>query len=451
MRNLLSLFFLFIWFNQFHSQKLLFSERTFWYGTNHNKWSFSPQIFNKSKSVGASLSITYYRDDYYQDPSVNWIFEYTDDGYCYISNENSKLYLQPEKSAPTSDARIIQSTAIKTDIQKWFLVPANETGYYIVPKTNEKLSITYAGGSLLLKEFQKENQIFYFDFYNECFAENTFILDENNSEIPIKAVIPGMKIQSYNPTDKKMEIQEVKELVIHTDKPTPLTKIVFTNSNLLYANNSSDLNLVELEVTQNHPVLTNNGIKKISDITTSDKLVYFNSMNRKFEECEILSIVRNNRVVNEVYNIHLNSDNLYLVHGIPASSKCPFVYLKTENEYQFVDEILRNHVSKKLDKIDSIEISKDVLVNHKIEIKIEEKKDEISFLDHVYLKIGEKIIYPDVNSNMESLLLEDNKYLQLEKGNSIVLTFNVPNIIEENSKIHLFAKGYYELLPDSTR
>jgi intein/homing endonuclease len=156
-------------------------------------------------------------------------------------------------------------------------------------------------------------------------------LDENNSEIPIKAVMPGMKIQSYNPTDKKMEIQEVKKLLVHKDKPTILTKIVFTNSNLIYANTSNELNLIELEATQNHPILTNNGIKKILDITLVDKLVYFNSTTKKFEECEILSIVRNNRVVNEVYNIQLNSNNLYLVHGVPASSKCPFVFVKTEN------------------------------------------------------------------------------------------------------------------------
>jgi hypothetical protein len=438
-------------FSQFYSQSLTYSERTFWYGINHKQWLFCPQIFNGSKTIGASLSISDYKEDYYEDATVNWKFEYYNDGYCYISNENSKLYLQPEKAAPIADSKIIQAAATKTDLQKWFLVQANdEGGYYIVPKTNEKLAITYAGGSILLKEFQKENQIFYFDFYNECFAGNTLILDENNNEIQIKDIIPGMKIQSYNSTTQTMQVEEVKKLLVHSTKPYSLTKIVFTKSNLVYANNSKELlHLFEIEGTQNHPILTTKGIKKIHDISNSDKLLIINSTTNQLEECEILSIVKDNRIVNDVYNIKLNSGNYYLVNGIPASSKCPFVSVIIDEDFQLVDEVLKNQVSQKLDKFDSIEIPKDGIHNNQIELKIEELKDEISFIDQVYLKINDKIIFPDKCRDLEKINKEDSNYLQLSKGNSIILTFDVPLKKEELQQIHFYAKGYYELLPES--
>ena len=99
--------------------------------------------------------------------------------------------------------------------------------------------------------------------------------------------------------------------------------------------------------------------------------------------------------------------------------------------------------------MDSIKIPKNGIHNNQIELKIEELKDEISFIDQVYLKINDKIIFPDKCRDLEKINKEDSNYLQLSKGNSIILTFDVPLKKEELQQIHFYAKGYYELLPES--
>jgi antitoxin component YwqK of YwqJK toxin-antitoxin module len=281
-------------------------------------------------------------------------------------------------------------------------------------------------------------------YFGGCFVENTPILNTENQEIKIKDVNPGMTVRTYNSLTKKMEVSEVKQLLEHKDKEYSLTKVVFINSNSLYASNSGELTLLEIQGTDNHPLLTNKGVKKIGELSLSDKLMYYNISTGLVEECEILNIVKNNKTVNAVYNLKFNNKNsFYLVNGIPASAKCPFVHVKINGEYQLVDEILRNQVSNKLDRVDVLEIPSKSISNGKLEVKIEEIKDEI------YLKIDDVIIYPSNNMLSEKLNSADNSFLQLNKGESINLIFEIPFTLTGNEKVVLNAKGYYDLLPEA--
>jgi antitoxin component YwqK of YwqJK toxin-antitoxin module len=287
-------------------------------------------------------------------------------------------------------------------------------------------------------------------YFGGCFVENTPILNTENQEIKIKDVNPGMTVRTYNSLTKKMEVSEVKQLLEHKDKEYSLTKVVFINSNSLYASNSGELTLLEIQGTDNHPLLTNKGVKKIGELSLSDKLMYYNISTGLVEECEILNIVKNNKTVNAVYNLKFNNKNsFYLVNGIPASAKCPFVHVKINGEYQLVDEILRNQVSNKLDRVDVLEIPSKSISNGKLEVKIEEIKDEISFIDNIYLKIDDVIIYPSNNMLSEKLNSADNSFLQLNKGESINLIFEIPFTLTGNEKVVLNAKGYYDLLPEA--
>jgi antitoxin component YwqK of YwqJK toxin-antitoxin module len=289
-----------------------------------------------------------------------------------------------------------------------------------------------------------------YESYFVCFVENAPILNTENQEIKIKDVKPGMTVRTYNSLTKKMEVSVVKQLLEHKDKEYSLTKVVFINSNSLYASNSGELTLLEIQGTDNHPLLTNKGVKKIGELSLSDKLMYYNISTGLVEECEILNIVKNNKTVNAVYNLKFSNNNsFYLVNGIPASAKCPFVHVKINGEYQLVDEILRNQVSNKLDRVDVLEIPSKSISNGKLEVKIEEIKDEISFIDNIYLKIDDVIIYPSNNMLSEKLNSADNSFLQLNKGESINLIFEIPFTLTGNEKVVLNAKGYYDLLPEA--
>jgi hypothetical protein len=302
------------------------------------------------------------------------------------------------------------------------------------------------------KKVKNEEYSRVFEMYHqfECFSDHTLILNSENKEINIIDIKPGMAIRTYNNNTKKMEISEVKELLEHKGKEYSLTKVVFINSNSLYASNSDELTLLEIQGTEKHPLLTNNGVKKIAELSLSDKLMYYNISTGLVEECEILNIVKNNKTVYAVYNLKFsNKNSFYLANGIPASSKCPFVHVKINGEYQLVDEILRNQVSNKLDREDVLEIPSKSISNGKLEVKIEEIKDEISFIDNIYLKIDDVIIYPSDNVLSEKLNSADNSFLQLNKGDSINLTFEIPFTLTGTEKVVLHAKGYYDLLPEA--
>jgi hypothetical protein len=49
----------------------------------------------------------------------------------------------------------------------------------------------------------------------------------------------------------------------------------------------------------------------------------------------------------------------------------------------------------------------------------------------------------------EKLNSADNSFLQLNKGESINLIFEIPFTLTGNEKVVLNAKGYYDLLPEA--
>ena len=123
---------------------------------------------------------------------------------------------------------------------------------------------------------------------------------------------------------------------------------------------------------------------------------------------------------------------------------CPFVYIKQNNVYIKQGEIIKNQNSKELDKYDYLEIPFEMIENNILEIKISEEKDEISYLDHIYLQVGNKIIQPECKTEiLQKIQLNDSEYYQLQKGEYFELKFNLPANIDKSTKIQLVAKGYY--------
>lgn len=280
--------------------------------------------------------------------------------------------------------------------------------------------------------------------YNWCFQSYTLI-ETQNGGILIKDIKQGMEILSFNPKTKQTEIATVKELQIHTDTMYQLTKITFINNNLLYASTNNDIILFEIEATENHPILTTTGLKEISEINETDTLLYYSDFHQELQECTILNISRNNQTVNEVYNIILENGNLYIANGLIASPKCPFVYVKNNGSFEKIDEILKNQMTSKLDKYNYLNIPYEMVDNRKLTVKISEEKEEISYLDHIYLQVGNKIITPICEKNiLKKIQDNDNEYYQLNNGEFIELQFKLPKNIDKYEKIQLVAKGYYE-------
>jgi hypothetical protein len=233
------------------------------------------------------------KDEYESENCCNhlndWKFTKTDDGFYFIVNDSTGLYLQPQLNVPAENSKIIANRPIGNDNQKWTILSAPGGCFYLLPKLNDELYLSEIGGKLTFQKFSATNTTQ--KFYSGC--------------------------------------------------------------------------------------------------------------------------------------------------------ECPFVSAEVDNSFVDISEILRNIRYKSLEKEDVIVVPNIFIHNNSLKIKIDERKDEITFIDYLYLEIEGEFIYPE-HSNLK-LLNNDNDYVVLNKGEFIVLNFKIPqNLID--SKIFLKAKGYFEII-----
>ena len=93
-------------------------------------------------------------------------------------------------------------------------------------------------------------------------------------------------------------------------------------------------------------------------------------------------------------------------------------------------------------------IDRNAIIDGKIKLRIQEEKDEVSHIDQVALRIGEKLYFAKATSKKSSKLLQskNDKFLQLKKGEFVDLEFSIPTDIDPKSDISLEVFGYY--IPD---
>lgn len=405
-------------------------------------------IFNNSKTPGAVLSISpgemYTYFNFIKQP----------DGYYHIINSESGLYLETQSSPAYAGCKIIQNAPKGNDNQKWKILPGKWLElygfgyqcYFIMPKSNDELYITIKGASVVLSKYSTnqtvETQTFTF---GDCFPETVYILTDRGY-IPISDVIKGELVASWNIISDKIEYSPVDSVLIHNGKEYSLTRISFVNHNMLYATTNDYFNIELIDATENHPLLTPEGYKPVGNIVEGDKILYYSEYSQKLEECIVVRVQKNYSTVNEVYNIKLSNGMPYIVNHTIASPKCPYVSILNDDEIFEVSEILRNQLSHFLDKFEYIEIPITNISGNVLNIRIDERKDEISYIDNVYLMADNEICIPQTSERIPEIELADDKYLEMKKDDWLDLSFKLNKPVSDYLSIKLVVKGYYVLL-----
>jgi len=136
----------------------------------------------------------------------------------------------------------------------------------------------------------------------------------------------------------------------------------------------------------------------------------------------------------------------YIVNHTIASPKCPYVSILNDDEIFEVSEILRNQLSHFLDKFEYIEIPITNISGNVLNIRIDERKDEISYIDNVYLMADNEICIPQTSERIPEIELADDKYLEMKKDDWLDLSFKLNKPVSDYLSIKLVVKGYYVLL-----
>lgn len=124
---------------------------------------------------------------------------------------------------------------------------------------------------------------------------------------------------------------------------------------------------------------------------------------------------------------------------------CPWLYIWNGADFVRKNEVIKDVVGKANEQTTFTTLSPTCIINQKVRIKIQEEKDEISYLNQVVLKVGDKTYLPQTNTKaLNQLQASDNLYHQLKKGEMIELEFELEDAIGNTAKIVLETKGYYE-------
>jgi hypothetical protein len=147
-------------------------------------------------------------------------------------------------------------------------------------------------------------------------------------------------------------------------------------------------------------------------------------------------------VVLELVTIGKNSDVSY-DFGIKDFVEwnclsCPWLYAFDGTEYVKLTEVIQDIVGEENCQTTTHTISSNFVLNGKLNIRIQEEKEETSYLDRVNLTIDGKKTIP----NRKELCTEDKDFLQLEKGEFVELEFEVGKLTA-NTNIVLECNGFY--------
>ncbi len=166
----------------------------------------------------------------------------------------------------------------------------------------------------------------------------------------------------------------------------------------------------------------------------------YNGGNITFIEDKFEVRHKNNPETIGTYNLSkffIKQTNLFVGREAEMVAACPFVYLKSGDDFVFKGEIIRNLIGKAAESEQTLELG--TPDSEKIIIRIKEEKEEISYLNQIAIKSNGKLINPRIIESNRDIIFDDNKYYLLHKGEYIDLEFAV----SKNSKMTLVGKGFY--------
>ncbi|TRX42754.1 Hint domain-containing protein [Flavobacterium restrictum] len=213
---------------------------------------------------------------------------------------------------------------------KYFCIPTQESSKEIWDKcfidlrdtnlqTTAYLPITWAMMNLI---GQLTN-----DYNNVCFSKGSMVLTQNMQYKTIETITNEDTLVVYDNIRKKLTTSKVKKLVTHDESKYEVYKITFTQKEELYADNSetfSNPSIIDgkkvIEATANHPILTNNGIKRIDELEYGNEVLVVNTLGETLTYI-VSNIQKNYRKVDSVYNVILENGNTFVVDGVIVSTK----------------------------------------------------------------------------------------------------------------------------------
>lgn len=144
--------------------------------------------------------------------------------------------------------------------------------------------------------------------YEGCIVSGSLVTLADGTRKPIEKIQVGDKIVGMDADSKITSPSTVEKVLVHKDK------VYFID--VLKTEDGS-----ELQVTGNHPILTNAGWKSIDDIKVGDIIYEYSNITRVFKQTKVVSLIKNQSKTDVVYNLKTTTHN-YVANDMLIHNKC---------------------------------------------------------------------------------------------------------------------------------
>lgn len=132
---------------------------------------------------------------------------------------------------------------------------------------------------------------------------------------------------------------------------------------------------------------------------------------------------------------------------------CPWLYVFNGQDFDRVTEILRNVRGAENAVTETTRIDGVPVIDGTITLRIDEEKDEISFIDEFYVVVEGVVISAEGSAEGEfdavaQVASADQDYLVMTRGDSVEFSFNLPENLADRDRVSVsvVVSGYYEAL-----
>ncbi|KAA5540831.1 Hint domain-containing protein [Adhaeribacter rhizoryzae] len=156
-----------------------------------------------------------------------------------------------------------------------------------------------------------------------CFPGTQEVAMANGRKKLLQDVKAGDEVLTIDPATKRTTKVQVKELVSHEAKNYAITRLVVVNATEKAGKKGQEVKLESkiIEATPNHPMLTQNGNRKIGEVTAGDEVLCFDSKSGNFAAYKVLQKKEFAGGVQKVYNIEASGGSTFMMNDVMVMQK----------------------------------------------------------------------------------------------------------------------------------
>ncbi|WP_146896716.1 Hint domain-containing protein [Adhaeribacter aerolatus] len=156
-----------------------------------------------------------------------------------------------------------------------------------------------------------------------CFPGTQEVAMANGRKKLLQDVKAGDEVLTIDPATKTTTKVQVKELVSHEAKNYAITRLVVVNATEKAGKLGQEVKLESkiIEATPNHPMLTQNGSRKIGEVTAGDEVLCFDSKTGNFAAYKVLQKKEYAGGVQKVYNIEASGGSTFMMNDVMVMQK----------------------------------------------------------------------------------------------------------------------------------